>query len=1366
MTSVSHEREATPLYINTLRNFGDHKGNVPSQSGHDCGRYEVLQKLITSSQFSSTTGYEVEFAEIESCLEQFVGPDGSVLWRRVVVRSGPSSPRQVIHASYMLPQDSSFAPKSSDDSYPSTLCWTSFPDRPDHPLLCVLANPTLLCIWDVYPSPSHSSKQSHQSSESDAKVIESEELGGGEGYNIALPFEACAIYGVGNGEHGLLLQRSESTEDIIAYNNKTSADDEAFNLEPNHDDDGFILKPPPRPVRLRDSAGGSTSLASLNVSTATTPTMMGNGGVGESAENALLSSSSMVPTLFSLYHPQGDILPVSIFTQGDQMAAFTDVFEKILYTGVVKWVDEKHRASPRDRKQRLQPICVTYNSQLRRHAIWEIKQTPPPPPQAPLWQVSRQWRSKNGWDSHLGVLQQDLEDFELIGNPGGDIDTSRYDAASRNDALADALGVRRTTPRNGAVTANITTDNHTTTNKTSRASGVGAVATMSNRNSKAKNTTNVSLLSPLSRQGNESNTLEVDTSIQDQGTSLTRSGMFGSLHPKTSMVCIHMDPTSMPPADTIFLASNTSGSGTLSLCLVCPCGNGTLPTPTNPKQLTVFSLTPTSDSGSKQNGFELTGGVRERFRVQSEGTVPCVTAQPIEASPIPKNYEPHRTNRDNAWTGMATDILLLRNYAPDKCRLSLYRNIHHIVDCTISTDYDSSSAPGHFEEQQYTRIFNLKNSCRNMIDIAFMDNQGNGQSLRGKVSLILHQSSFGEELVQTVEAAFENIGGLDALALKTRADCVRLEHSHSHLKDSGAEIAKIVILSLLRFDILGMNINEFNTDMIVNESLETKKTSWEMLLECSGEEPYSFEYQDLFDKTSSMINEGRVSSKSRHVCSADLSNICSLAVDHLEASESSIATTLFDTIHLLHEEMKLHRCKQDEGVRYTGSLLRDICLMASRNGIISDDLSAEFFSYYSLDLDSNVETSELTRSHAQPENLKRRHDFRISSFARPPSILTWIEENICGDSTSSLFFDLNRSDLNTTCTRMQSFLRIFPSLWKSNECDSALSLSKDFEVLQILLEEGFSDPEALRDELPVGVSLPLLELIHRCRTSELGSVKNVDPNVWSLIGRGDMTKKISDLANGEISSPPVTTTYSSSRYMPHRADDSENNDKDGILQLELTSSMLFPDDNRIREAGRLLRSSKPSYSHVPRAIEVSDHDYERQKQEKLLLLSRRILALPLGRGMLTIGNLKPVPAEPLPLPDLCLSGRVPPTNTSMALDVTECPVDMKVWPEFHNGVAAGLRLPLQLEAGESVTKITRTWIVYNRPSSSSGAESQNNATPSESNSQGQNHAHGGLLMALGMRGHLTTLEMTDIFDYLTHGSVTTTIGCLLGMAAK
>lgn len=40
---------------------------------------------------------------------------------------------------------------------------------------------------------------------------------------------------------------------------------------------------------------------------------------------------------------------------------------------------------------------------------------------------------------------------------------------------------------------------------------------------------------------------------------------------------------------------------------------------------------------------------------------------------------------------------------------------------------------------------------------------------------------------------------------------------------------------------------------------------------------------------------------------------------------------------------------------------------------------------------------------------------------------------------------------------------------------------------------------------------------------------------------------------------------------------------------------------------------------------------------------------------------------------ICLSGRVPPTSASVNLDTSGYSADLTLWPEFHNGVAAGLR---------------------------------------------------------------------------------------------
>ena len=60
------------------------------------------------------------------------------------------------------------------------------------------------------------------------------------------------------------------------------------------------------------------------------------------------------------------------------------------------------------------------------------------------------------------------------------------------------------------------------------------------------------------------------------------------------------------------------------------------------------------------------------------------------------------------------------------------------------------------------------------------------------------------------------------------------------------------------------------------------------------------------------------------------------------------------------------------------------------------------------------------------------------------------------------------------------------------------------------------------------------------------------------------------------------------------------------------------------------------------------------------------------------GTLRPIPTEPLCIPDLCLAGRLPQQHNavfnldlSAANAVPGAAADVTAWPEFHNGVAAG-----------------------------------------------------------------------------------------------
>ncbi|RVW42311.1 Anaphase-promoting complex subunit 1 [Vitis vinifera] len=146
---------------------------------------------------------------------------------------------------------------------------------------------------------------------------------------------------------------------------------------------------------------------------------------------------------------------------------------------------------------------------------------------------------------------------------------------------------------------------------------------------------------------------------------------------------------------------------------------------------------------------------------------------------------------------------------------------------------------------------------------------------------------------------------------------------------------------------------------------------------------------------------------------------------------------------------------------------------------------------------------------------------------------------------------------------------------------------------------------------------------------------------------------------------------------------------------------------------------------------------------QLWQLAQRTTALPLGRGAFTLATTCTLLTEALAVPKLVLAGRLPAQqNATVNLDPNIRNIqELKSWPEFHNAVAAGLRLaPLQ-------GKMSRTWIIYNKP-------------------EEPNVVHAGLLLALGLHGYLCVLTITDIYQYYAQVHESTTVGLMLGLAAS
>jgi hypothetical protein len=167
----------------------------------------------------------------------------------------------------------------------------------------------------------------------------------------------------------------------------------------------------------------------------------------------------------------------------------------------------------------------------------------------------------------------------------------------------------------------------------------------------------------------------------------------------------------------------------------------------------------------------------------------------------------------------------------------------------------------------------------------------------------------------------------------------------------------------------------------------------------------------------------------------------------------------------------------------------------------------------------------------------------------------------------------------------------------------------------------------------------------------------------------------------------------------HHSDEGPKGE-DGFDDIERIAYLRFPDDRRITEVARLLRSSRSLYLRLPRSADSDEPTAYRHKQQvKLLALCRRSLAGICGRGMLTMGSMRPLLGEILPVPPLALKGRCPPNNTIVVLDLSTAPADLTLWPEFHNGVAAGLRLNpagQNRDCPSQRSVITRSWVMYNR----------------------------------------------------------------------
>ncbi|KAF5392460.1 hypothetical protein D9757_002247 [Collybiopsis confluens] len=193
------------------------------------------------------------------------------------------------------------------------------------------------------------------------------------------------------------------------------------------------------------------------------------------------------------------------------------------------------------------------------------------------------------------------------------------------------------------------------------------------------------------------------------------------------------------------------------------------------------------------------------------------------------------------------------------------------------------------------------------------------------------------------------------------------------------------------------------------------------------------------------------------------------------------------------------------------------------------------------------------------------------------------------------------------------------------------------------------------------------------------------------------------------------------------------------LDLDEFTNIRFGQDRRLEEVARLLSSSTiPSARSLERP-DATDHDQAKDHQMQVCRIAERTLALPYGRAMFTFGSVATITREAFNIPKLEFAVRLYPMNSVVAPDHGKLMPESVQWGEFHNGVAAALRI-----SSES-TSVDSSWIAFNKPSE---------LTPE----------HAGFLYGLGLTGHLKEMLTWHTFGYLTPKHDLTSIGVLLGLS--
>ncbi|SMQ55480.1 unnamed protein product [Zymoseptoria tritici ST99CH_3D7] len=298
-------------------------------------------------------------------------------------------------------------------------------------------------------------------------------------------------------------------------------------------------------------------------------------------------------------------------------------------------------------------------------------------------------------------------------------------------------------------------------------------------------------------------------------------------------------------------------------------------------------------------------------------------------------------------------------------------------------------------------------------------------------------------------------------------------------------------------------------------------------------------------------------------------------------------------------------------------------------------------------------------------------------------------------------------------------------------------MTSPVQTVELLPANGIT--VEMLDTLPEAIAAPFKEAIARCEKQP--------PTTWS----SDLLRLVNreDVIIGEMSDtsahPRPQTIFSRVPRDMHSAclalDQSTQHPKTREAGRNAVSQLIFSEDRRLVEASSLMHFNSVQIAQCPKQPEWDEATHFEHQRRAMQYVTTRMIALPAGDGMVHFDSQTPLLTEKYHLPGFNSSCLMQPMGHHLTTDRSGLTEEKVNWAYFHAGVSSGLRI------SRKVKGIDTSWIAFNKP---------NELT----------NRHAGLLLALGLGGHLRNMAKWLAFKYLTPKHTMTSVGLLLGLSAS